>query len=254
MMRPPHRARTLLHCLGARAYNSLGLRCLPVSFSVFCCLAASVCICGCRCLQTAPTPTGLRGGDGFIELGQWRVGNVDGDHFSFSHSSGKTAVMFRKDGTVHSGPRTDHSLWSRPGGSVRNVKFSRDVVEFSGAWRLGDYDDNHMSLAHKDGYTAMIWRKDGTRHTGPPSRWGASKDQQSTWRKELVEGVLQSGAGYFRLGQHWIVGEVNSRHMSIGHAGSKKTAAIYSSDGTIHPGPRSDYGLWDAAAGLFFCL
>jgi len=45
------------------------------------------------------------GGPGFIQLGNWRIGNVDGTHFSFSHQSGYTSVIYRKDGTVHKGPR-----------------------------------------------------------------------------------------------------------------------------------------------------
>merc|ERR1711998_497814 len=47
-------------------------------------------------------------GDRFIQLGQWRIGDADGTHFSIAYKSGSrhyTAVIFRKDGTVHNGPR-----------------------------------------------------------------------------------------------------------------------------------------------------
>ena len=47
------------------------------------------------------------GGDGFIQFGTFRVGNVDNAHFSISSISGpnggKTVIIFRNDGTVHPG-------------------------------------------------------------------------------------------------------------------------------------------------------
>ena len=59
---------------------------------------------------------GLPGGDGFLEIGDWRVGNVDGEHFSISHKDGITAMVFRDDGNQLPGPRQDYGLWDRTGG------------------------------------------------------------------------------------------------------------------------------------------
>ena len=56
----------------------------------------------------------LLGGDGWIELGEFRLGDVDGTHFSISHRvNRKTCMIFRKDGTIHPGPRTDYGLWDK---------------------------------------------------------------------------------------------------------------------------------------------
>jgi hypothetical protein len=75
------------------------------------------------------------GGQDFIEIGNWRFGMVDTWHFSFCHKSGYTSVIYRSDGTVHGGRRTDFSLWSRVNSNV-NVKFGNNFIEFGGVWRL----------------------------------------------------------------------------------------------------------------------
>jgi hypothetical protein len=48
-------------------------------------------------------------------------------HFSFSHRSGYTAAIFRGDGNVFFGPRTDFSLWDRNNSKV-NVKFGNNFI------------------------------------------------------------------------------------------------------------------------------
>jgi len=104
------------------------------------------------------------GGDGFIQIGNWRFGNVDNTHFSFQHKSGNTAVIYRSDGTIHPGPRRDFGTWDRdllP--QTKNIEYGDHYIQF-GPFRLGitDFNRNHLSLSHKDGKTAMIWRMDGT--------------------------------------------------------------------------------------------
>ena len=94
------------------------------------------------------------------------------------------------------------------------------MLEFSRAWRLGDVDGNHFSLSHKSGKTAMIWRKDGTRHGGPRNDFG-------TWSKSLTPSGVKLGDRFFQMGAGWRVGDVDGGHMSIGNAESKKTAVIY---------------------------
>ena len=110
-------------------------------------------------------------------------------------------MVFRKDGTVHPGPRNDFGLWGRTGGSATNIVLSTDFIEFSGTWRIGDVDGIHMSLSHKDGKTAMIWRSDGTQHAGPRSDF-------STWSK-APQGALSHGNKFVQLGKAWRVGDVD---------------------------------------------
>jgi len=47
----------------------------------------------------------------FLQLGDWRFGEIDG-HLSVTHKSGQTAMIYREDGTIHLGPRTDFNAWT----------------------------------------------------------------------------------------------------------------------------------------------
>jgi hypothetical protein len=181
-----------------------------------------------------PQPkTIIPGGAGFVEVGPWRFGNVDGAHFSFSHKDGQTAVIFRSDGTVHGGPRSDFGLASSPllpGGS--DVGVGDGFLQF-GPWRLGQVDGTHFSLAHESGNTAMIWRDDGTEHPGPRTDF-------TTFGKSLTPANIFVGDDFVQMGE-WRVGNVDGGHMSIFSEETGNTAVIYRSDGTIHPGPRTDF-------------
>jgi len=150
----------------------------------------------------------LPGGKGFIKLGPWRIGAVDGTHFSFSHESGNTAVTFRKDGTSLPGPRTDYGLSSRPLLGHSDVVVGDGFLEFEGKWRLGDVDGTHFSLSHLAGQTEMIWRNDGTMLAGPRTDF-------ETWSRHLQCGNVASGSGFVQLG-NWRVGNVDDTHMSSG--------------------------------------
>jgi len=52
-------------------------------------------------------------GQSFVQIGEWRLGDVDGAHASMAHKNGKTAAIFRSDGRPFYGPRSDFSTWSR---------------------------------------------------------------------------------------------------------------------------------------------
>ena len=52
-------------------------------------------------------------GDRFIELGGFRLAAIDDTHFSISHRNGMTAQIFRSDGHVANGPRTDFGSFDR---------------------------------------------------------------------------------------------------------------------------------------------
>ena len=40
-----------------------------------------------------------------LDIGDWRIGDADGAHFSIAHAGGSTAMVYRSDGTVHGGPQ-----------------------------------------------------------------------------------------------------------------------------------------------------
>jgi hypothetical protein len=105
----------------------------------------------------------LSGGDGFIQIGNWRFGRVDDNHFSFSSNNGRTAVILRSDGTVHggNGQRSDWGLSHKPITwtysaanpmalhSLPNVQFGSSWVQFGPNCRLGTPDNHHLSVSFR---------------------------------------------------------------------------------------------------------
>ena len=103
----------------------------------------------------------LSGGDGFIQIGNWRFGRVDDNHFSFSSNNGRTAVILRSDGTVHGGHgvRSDWGLshvpitWTYSASNptalnnLPNIQFGSSWVQFGSNCRLGTPDNGHLSVS-----------------------------------------------------------------------------------------------------------
>jgi hypothetical protein len=70
----------------------------------------------------------FKGGENFIEVGTWRFGMYDQQHFVFSNLSGFTSVIYRgHDGTIHPGPRMDFSLWHLPNSETK-IKFGKNYI------------------------------------------------------------------------------------------------------------------------------
>ncbi|CAE7201185.1 unnamed protein product [Symbiodinium sp. KB8] len=63
---------------------------------------------------------GIAFGHGFVQIGKWRIGDVDGHHFSIT-VNGKTAEIFTADARRHYGPRTDWTTFGRPISDCRVV-------------------------------------------------------------------------------------------------------------------------------------
>ena len=191
-------------------------------------------------LHPPPTPpTGLYGcpsstvcgGDGFIQIGEWRVGNVDGVHFSVSNRVRRvTAVVFTSAGRYLDGPRSDYGLWDRPTTRITNVVAGDRYLEFSGVWRLGDVDLNHFSIQHISRKVAMIWRRDGERHpsNGARSDWG-------TFRRRGDERDGHSvgyGSGFVQIGS-WRLGDVGEGKLSVWATSTNTTSVLYSASGGV---------------------
>ena len=49
-------------------------------------------------------------------------------HFSVSHKSGKTAMIWRSDGTQHPGPRNDFNVWDKAL-TPKDVKTGNGFIE-----------------------------------------------------------------------------------------------------------------------------
>ena len=149
-----------------------------------------------------PEKVVIPGGIGWVQIGAWRFGetghNTHGqDHFSFSKDQ-STAVIFRSDGTIHPGPRKDWGLGNKQLESTGSNAVLGDNFLQIGFWRLAQIDQNHFSLSHKYGKTAMIWRKDGTQHPGPRTDFGG-------WQKLQNPNGVSVGGQFIQIGE-WKLG------------------------------------------------
>eukprot|EP00956_Cyclotella_meneghiniana_P040823 scaffold206303_cov36-Cyclotella_meneghiniana.AAC.1 len=185
----------------------------------------------------------------FIEIGlwpgKWRIAHIcetcDHSHLSISSDKIKTSQIFREDGTAHPGPRSDYNGWdeveslSGPTFSSQGITFGNKAVQIRD-WRIRQIDDRHMSVSHKNGNVARIYRSDGTLHGNNKSFSGWKSDLGALSCAYLTENYLQIG--------DWRFGKIDLDYLSVTHK-EGKTAAIYRRDGTIHHGPRTDYNAWD---------
>lgn len=177
----------------------------------------------------------LDGGEGFVKIGGWRFGIVDESHFSFSYGT-TSAVIFRKDGTVHTGGVNHYALDQKVLLSTgSDVEVGDAFLEFDypgGSWRLGEaaidsQGRSHFSVSHKAGTTVTtsnIWRDDGTQHDG---QFGFD-----TFDKALVPANVVVGEDFVQMGK-WRIGvaDQDESHFSIfsneASGGTGWTARIY---------------------------
>lgn len=171
-------------------------------------------------------------GDHFIQLGDWRWAAIDHNHFSVSHKDGYTAQIYRNDGTVHPGPRTDYNAWGRSIGPAKGISFGFQYIQI-GRFRIGAVNDAHFSISHRDGQTIQIFRNDGTLHPGPRT------DYSTFDRPEGAASGISFGDKFIQIGK-FRIGDADGWHALVTHSGGQ-TAQIYRGDGTLHPGPRTDW-------------
>ncbi|CAE7239452.1 unnamed protein product [Symbiodinium sp. CCMP2592] len=169
---------------------------------------------------------GLPMGDRFIQLGlgEWRLGEHDESHFSISHKDGWTAQIFRSDGTLHPGLGVSTCLHP----NLLSHLFGAELP--IGAFRIGTIDNIHLSVAHKGGKTAQIFRNDGHLFPGPRGDYG-------TYGRPSALSGISEGDRYLQIGQ-FRLGDVDGQHFTVIHTG--KTIQIYRGDGTLHPGLMTD--------------
>lgn len=103
-------------------------------------------------------------GNKALQIDQWRIRVIDDRHMSISHSNGNVARIYRSDGTVH-GNNKDFSGWKSDLGEPTCAFLTNKFIQL-GDWRIGEYDETHLSVGHHNGYTSAIYRRDGTFHAG----------------------------------------------------------------------------------------
>lgn len=193
----------------------------------------------------------VAGGEGFVEIGEWRFGSVDdGKYFAFSHeTTGKTAVAFSEDGRSVLPPLPEHGLGGRAkllSGS--DVTLGDRFVEFAGKWRLGEAAKDpskpdsepgqQLALSNLvSGKTAYVWRRDGALLPGPRDDFGLSA--------KLTANCLAAAPGLLSISRWYIAesGEWDTESqggLAIVHvdpSARDQAVVVYEPDGKMTYGP-----------------
>ena len=248
----------------------------------------------------------------------WRLGDVDGVYLSLAHKDGQTAMVWKEDGTQMSGPRNDLTPWAETAPEAElldltnadtkdsqgeydpNSKKAVDgVISDSGlSWGscghwtsvanpwwmvdlgeerlvtkvklynrndcckdrlqdvniyLGgsttDYTSNTEVASDIDVVVTLEVDIDATGRylwVARPARTGLTICEIQVWATaNMALRNVMHGDNFVQMGTFWRLGDVDGVHMSIGHAGTQKTAMVYTNNGDKLPGPRVDYGMWD---------
>ena len=102
----------------------------------------------------------------------------------FTHISGKIVRLYRSDGGRF-------PEWHIAAYSFLTYKF----LQLSD-WRIGDFDSLHLSVSHKHGNTAFVYKRDGTAHPGSRLDFGTLNLNIGAWNlsKFPVKNFLHGSA------------------------------------------------------------
>jgi len=222
--------------------------------------------------------------DKFLQLGDWRMGEFDTQHFSVGHVGGMTALIYRKDGTVHPGRRTSYNPWQFDIGTILQgsangctrmldstfdassgklvVKFNRDIsVPLPTSFAVHDTADPSSELAIssaalKDGDSSsvelILASIPSTNNTYQVSTIAdvPTSDPMVVVPTGTTLDITFTSWDYLQIA-NWRIARTcetcSDSHFSISSE-NIKTSQIFRDTGSAHRGPRSDYNGWDTSS------
>jgi hypothetical protein len=152
---------------------SVGVLLLNLSAAATAALPTAAIVCKVAGFTNADASPFFSGGDGFIQIGDWRFGRTetrDNHHFSFSHRNGRTSIILRSDGGYFSGTgRLDLGHWRLPISwtsstdnvydleNLPNVLFGTSWIDFGPNIRLGTFDNVHLCVSFRQTCCQNEW-------------------------------------------------------------------------------------------------
>eukprot|EP00957_Ditylum_brightwellii_P114884 8761110-Ditylum_brightwellii.AAC.1 len=123
-----------------------------------------------------------------------------------------TAQIYKEDGTIHNGPRTDYNPWTEPNidTSATGPIFGYKAVQI-GAWRIRQIDttQSYLSISQKNGNVTFIFREDGNVHS--------KNNDFNGWQDEMgAPGCAYLSEMYLQIGE-WPIGKFGLVHLSVSH-------------------------------------
>jgi len=115
-------------------------------------------------------------GDRTVQIQDWRIRQVSSDLLSVTNENGNVSRIYRSDGTVRGNAKEWGGYVIEDLGEPTCAYLTSSFLQL-GEWRFGEMEDHHgralLSVTHKSGQTAMIYREDGTIHLGPRTDFNA---------------------------------------------------------------------------------
>ena len=109
--------------------------------------------------------------DKAVQIRDWRIRQIDAGHLSVSNENGNVSRIYRSDGTVHGNNKFYSGYKVEDLGEPTCAHLTSSYLQI-GDWRFGEIG-THLSVTHKGGKTAMIYRDDGRIFGGPRTDFNA---------------------------------------------------------------------------------
>lgn len=196
-------------------------------------------------------PSGITFGSAFIQIGNFRLGDGDGRHFTLSHKIGETVRViqcFRSDGTLWGEQGNPWTLWDRTTGPATGVVYGDRFLQI-GQWRLGALNDDTFVVEHSTGHTVQTYYSWNEMKSGGLS--GYHGILYTLRYSEFHCGPIQSifgscvgitmGKSWIQLGD-WRIGDFEGT-FGIAHKDGR-TVRYFASDGSAFQGPTSYFNTW----------
>jgi len=205
-------------------------------------------------------PSGITFGSAFIQIGNFRLGDGDGRHFTLAHKTGphtRVIQCFRSDATLWGEKGSPWPMWDRTSGPATGVIFGDRFLQI-GHWRLGSINDDTFLVEHSSGNTIQAYYSWNAIETGGASGYAGTlyKLRYSEFHCGPVQNVFGSCVGitlgkkFIQLGD-WRLGDWEGT-FAISHKGGNKegqrTVRYYSSAGDVFTGPTGHFNSWWAEA------
>ncbi|CAE7235037.1 unnamed protein product [Symbiodinium sp. CCMP2592] len=182
---------------------------------------------------------GITAGNGFIQLGSWRLAAIDSWEFSISHLELTPIMSFTSDGRMHRHSGT--TSWDREAryvapGELGEVTLGDRYIQFGKYWRIGQATDNDFSISHVDGKVPVVFHKDGV--TYPHEHSGFDYARYNLWnpphepsRRHVGEpSGIGFGDGFVQIGD-FRIGDVDHARLSVANAKTRRTSETFKKDG-----------------------
>jgi hypothetical protein len=171
----------------------------------------------------------LKGGDAWIQLGDWRLGytkhdNIEDNNFYFTlcnHIQKKNIFIIDnyynfKDELI----LNQDALFILPLlNNINNINVGNGYIEFAEKWRLGYYDDSKLLLSAKNNNKSYCWDSNGNQEIINYNLW--SKDNISS--NIYFDGKQE----ILRFGNYWYMGQYDDKFFSISNKLSEITNISY---------------------------